>query len=126
MAGWLTALKLVPWVDVVRSAPQIAEGARKLWQTVGRNKAERPAAGAAISSPAATEGNEPLAALTTRVLALERELADATELIHSLAEQDKQLIAQIERLQHRERWLWRALAVLALGLVAAFWRASGV
>ena len=28
---WLAVLKIVPWNDVIRNAPQLAETARKLW-----------------------------------------------------------------------------------------------
>ena len=29
--SWLTALKAVPWADVVQAAPEIVQGARKLF-----------------------------------------------------------------------------------------------
>ncbi|MDP3225514.1 MAG: hypothetical protein Q8M96_20455, partial [Rubrivivax sp.] len=31
--GWMTVLKLVPWGDVIKNAPAVAEGARKLWDS---------------------------------------------------------------------------------------------
>ena len=30
--SWITVLKAVPWTEVVRNAPAVAEGARKLWE----------------------------------------------------------------------------------------------
>lgn len=122
MAGWLSALKLVPWVEVVRSAPQIAEGARKLWQTVGGRKPAPPAPSANL---APVDGTEPMPALLNRLAALEREMAEASTLIHSLAEQDKQLVGQIARLQQRERWLTRALGVLGVAGLAMAWHLWG-
>ena len=35
---WLTVLQAVPWGEVIRNAPKVAEGARTLW-----NKAAGPA-----------------------------------------------------------------------------------
>lgn len=120
MAGWLTALKLVPWGEVVKSAPQIAEGARKLWQSVGSSGTGRRAPLPPDPVPMMAPGREAqaLAALGTRVAQLERELAEATGLIHSMAEQDKQLVGQIAHLQRRQRWLWAAVGLL-LVLVGA-------
>jgi TolA-binding protein len=117
MAGWMTALKLVPWGEVVKSAPQIAEGARKLWQSVGagQRRAKTPE-----DVPVAVAGNEvqAIAALTGRITQLERELAEASGLIHSMAEQDKQLVGQMAQLQQRLRRQAVMTVVLALGMLA--------
>lgn len=121
MAGWLTALRLVPWGEVVKSAPQIAEGARKLWQTVGGTKAGKPPATGAVTTTGV--GADPADALAQRVTALERELAEATALIHALAEQDKQLVGQVAQLQQRSRWIARALVVVSGVLVVVLWQA---
>lgn len=119
MAGWMTALKLVPWGEVVRSAPQIAEGARKLWQSVGGAQQKRPRT-APEDVPVAVAGQEPqaIAALTGRVAQLERELGEAGRLIHSMAEQDQQLVARIARLHTRSQRLTAAVTVLAVAVVA--------
>ena len=119
MAGWLTALKLVPWGDVVKSAPQIAEGARKLWQSVGNSSPKRPrAAPEAVPLPVPGDESQAIAQLGARVAQLERELAEASGLIHSMAEQDKQLVGQIAHLQRRLRWHAVLLGVVALALLA--------
>ena len=31
---WSTLVKAIPWSDVIAKAPDIAQGARKLWQQV--------------------------------------------------------------------------------------------
>jgi hypothetical protein len=33
---WLTVLQNVPWSDVLKNAPKVADGARKLWSSVGK------------------------------------------------------------------------------------------
>ena len=118
MAGWLTALKLVPWGEVVKSAPQIAEGARKLWQSVGSAGTARRGRTAPEAVPVVTAGQEEAQALAARVAQLERELAEASGLIHSMAEQDKQLVGQIAHLQRRLRWHGAALTLLGIAVVA--------
>lgn len=121
MAGWLSALKRVPWVEVAKNAPQIAEGARRLWQTVSRGKATPTPTAQPQTSVSPTD---PLSACQHRVAVLEQELAEATALIHSLAEQDKQLVVQLDRLQQRTLWLTRVVAVLAVVVMAMAWRAG--
>ena len=37
-AGWITALKLIPWDDVVANAPAVLRGAKKLWGKAGRSE----------------------------------------------------------------------------------------
>ena len=32
--GWLALLKAVPWGEVAKNSPEIAENAKKLWGTV--------------------------------------------------------------------------------------------
>ena len=32
---WLAVLQSVPWSDVIKNAPKVADGARKLWSSVG-------------------------------------------------------------------------------------------
>lgn len=34
--GWLALLKAIPWGEVAKNAPEIAENAKKLWGTVSR------------------------------------------------------------------------------------------
>ncbi|MDB5964602.1 MAG: hypothetical protein JWQ72_1102, partial [Polaromonas sp.] len=34
--GWLAVLQWVPWSDVIKNAPKVAEAAKKLWNTTGK------------------------------------------------------------------------------------------
>jgi uncharacterized coiled-coil DUF342 family protein len=118
VAGWITLLKNVPWAEVVNRAPAIADGARKLWQTLRK----KPAGEAADNPPAAENDATDIAA---QLHALKREVADlrqqmiaTSELINSLADQDAQLIQRIEALRKRQRWLAAGLVALALGAAA--------
>ncbi|QDL38239.1 hypothetical protein [Rhodoferax sediminis] len=120
--GWLTALKTIPWADVISTAPIVVDGAKKLWSSVGKKPAPpelAPAASPPVSSPEA----QAIAALETRIAALEVEASDlhgqmvaSSELIKALAEQNTQLISRIET--SRVRLLWLAVANVVIAVIA--------
>ncbi len=119
--GWLTILKSVPWAEVISNAPKVAEGARKLWNAVGKKRAADEAADA-DAPPAASHEPLTLEALEARVAALEAEVSAlhgqmlaSSELIKELAEQNAQLVKRIEA--NRKRTFWLGAATLALAIV---------
>ncbi len=116
--GWLTILKSVPWAEVIKNAPKVAEGAKKLWNAVGRQRAADEAAEAG-AQPAASHEPHTLEALEARAAVLEKAVSDlhgqmlaSSELIKELAEQNAQLVKRIEA--NRKRTLWLAAATLVL------------
>jgi hypothetical protein len=117
--GWLAVLQLVPWTDVVRNAPKVAEGAKKLWSAIAR---KGPAPGATAPSARTPEaqsigGHEArLKVLEAMTAELHEQLLASSELIKALAEQNTQLVARIEA--NRVRVLWLFVAVAISGLVA--------
>jgi len=120
--GWLTILKSVPWTEVIKNAPKVAEGAKKLWNAVGKQRAADEAAEAG-AQPAASHEPHTLEALEARAAVLEKAVSDlhgqmlaSSELIKELAEQNAQLVKRIEA--NRKRTLWLAAATLALGIAA--------
>ena len=120
--GWMTILQNVPWSEVITHAPKVVEGARKLWGSVRRRPdAVAPAtavpAGAAPDSPEALAAR--LAALEAQVAALHQQMADSSELIQSLAEQNTQLVARVEMHRLRFKRLAAALGVVAVIAVVA-------
>lgn len=123
--GWLTILKSVPWTEVIRNAPKVAEGARKLWNAVGKQRAVDEAADAA-APPAASHEPHTLEALEARVAALEAAVSDlhgqmfaSSELIKDLAEQNAQLVKRIEANRKRTFWLGAATLALAIAVFSA-------
>lgn len=128
--GWLAVLKSVPWSEVISNAPKVADGARKLWNTVAR-KSSFPEVSDASMPPAVALVSQPMAALEARAIALEAAVSDlhaqmlaSSELIKELADQNAQLIQGIETNRVRVLWLSAAIAVVAiaalLGLFLAF------
>ncbi len=121
--GWLTVLKMVPWTDVISNAPKVADGAKKLWGSVGK----KPAAPVIAPIDAGVPAEAPsVIKLAARVAVLEeasRELHSqmlaSSELITTLAEQNAQLIQRIERNRLQLMWLAGVSAVSAVLGVAA-------
>ncbi len=125
--GWWSVLKTVPWSEVINAAPQVATGARRLWDTVARKNGTAPGA-----SMAAEPEEDPFDTLFLRVDKNEANLADlrtqmlqASEIIANLADQNAQLIAKMELARTRLLWLGMAtgvssiLALVALALILA-------
>ncbi|WP_306393576.1 hypothetical protein [Telluria beijingensis] len=129
-AGWWTVLKTVPWSDVISAAPQVATGARRLWDTVNRKSgAVDPATG--LTPEMAAQEDDIIGLLIARAEQNDAELTDlrnqmrsASELIANLADQNAQLIAKIDVQRQKITWLGvtaglsALLAVVALVLVA--------
>lgn len=106
--SYLAALKMIPWDDVVRNAPAIIDGSKKLWNAVGKG-----------SQPAATNMESRVLSLETQVGELKQELISSADLIKALAQQNSQLVQAVGSLQARVRLLWGAAAFLgaaAIGL----------
>jgi len=125
--GWLKVLKAVPWSDVIAAAPQVANGARKLWDTVGRKQAAPGAMGAMGEDaimPAQAMGEDGVALLAAHIeqqdvaiAQMHSQLREASKLITELADQNAQLIAKMEAARGR---LQVVGVVAAAGLVVSF------
>jgi hypothetical protein len=120
---WLTVLQSVPWSEVIKNAPKVAEGARKLWSAVGKKPTpdtlpEPPAPPAASPEARAIVALEArLGAMDTAITDLHAQMLASSELIKALADQNAQLIERIET--NRVRWSLLAAAVVIIGVVAA-------
>ncbi len=124
MALWMTALKLVPWGDVIEATPQILQSARKLMGKTRAGGNAEPAAGTLtgdeIPSPASHAVQ--LQQLRDRVAQLEQEQRDSAALIQSLAEQNAVVIKAVEALRQRnQRLTWAAMALGVLGMGLLVW-----
>jgi len=121
---WLVVLQSVPWAQVISNAPKVAEGAKKLWNTVARNAAPADPSAArarAVSNP----GDGTPQALQTRLAAIEATVSDlhaqmlaSSELIKALAEQNTQLVARVEANRVRALRIGVALVVVAAIAIA--------
>ena len=110
--GWMTILSNVPWKDVLNNAPAVADGARKLWKKVGGKASTAGGAPVAVSATA----EERIAILQARVDELHAQMLVASEVVQSLAEQNAQLIARVEKT--RRRLIGLAIFTLAVAAIA--------
>lgn len=125
--GWITLLQAVPWSEVIRNAPKVADGARKLWNMASRSTPAPQAAKPGTQQPTASEP-QAIAALEARVRTLEATVGElheqmlaSSELIKALAEQNTELIRRVET--NRVRMLWLA-AAMGLAIIAIIWLAA--
>lgn len=120
--GWISVLKLVPWGDVVKNAPRLANEAKKLWNTVAKTP---PAAGPSNTHVTPTPSLDlqsvallqaDLEFVITEVADLHKQMRESSQLITALAEQNTQLIRRMEG--QRVRTLWFAGISAVLGVLA--------
>ncbi len=113
--GWLTVLQIVPWADVVKNAPAVADSAKKLWNAITKKSTSQEAA-APSGQPALTLEAQAIATLQAQLSELHDQMLASSELIKALAEQNTQLIHRIEA--NRVRVLWLSIATAVIGMVA--------
>lgn len=107
--GWLTALKVIPWGDVLEAAPHIVKGAKRLFATT-----KEDAPGPPVIS---TSGSDKFTNLDIRIGQIQAEQESSAELIKSLAEQNARVVEAIEVLRIRTKVLMLACVLLGVGLV---------
>jgi hypothetical protein len=114
--SWLTVLAAVPWEEVIRNAPKVADGAKKLWSSVRKD-----GKGAAV--PAAGNPADPqvrIATLEATVDELSKQMQASAELIKALAEQNTQLVQRIELNRRRTVGLSVVVLLLLAGVIGLY------
>ncbi len=123
-AGWLTALKVIPWADVIEAAPGLAKSAKGFFKRT--QDGVPPAAEGTAVPPDRSGGADSLAQAAQRISALESRLVQTAErqqaaaaLIDSLASQNARLVEAVDALDKRCQGLKAALCLVALMAVGA-------
>lgn len=112
---WSALFSAIPWTDVIAKAPDIAQGARKLWQKTAKRGADA-AAPPTPAGPAAPSLETRLAALESLNAELALRQQQSAELLAALATQNADLVQAAEALRRRVRQLSMAVGALAGGL----------
>ena len=124
---WFALLKTVPWTDVITNAPAVANGARKLWNSVAKKSPTEAIPQAIKPVDNATEADvlaslrAELDSLQAASAELHQQMIASSELIKELAEQNSVLIKRVETSRIRLLWLTGTVAlaiVLALASLA--------
>lgn len=110
--GWLTALKVIPWSDVIEATPGIVKGARKIF-TRGQQVDVPPPAAQGAPAP------DRMAQLEASLAQLHEQQQASAQLIETLAEQNARIVEAVQILRVRTRLLMVVSGVLALLLTAA-------
>jgi hypothetical protein len=122
-AGWVTVLQMVPWGEVIKNAPKVADGAVKLWNSVSRKKIDGESDGAVTDVVLATDVtvveklNQRLYAAEHTISDLQAQVVQSAEVIKELASQNTQLVAQIESNRKAVTVLGVVLALSILAVV---------
>lgn len=116
--SWLTALKAVPWSDVIEATPVLVKGARKLFKRSQDEAAEQETASSTERPQTLGEALDRLQRLEAELAQLSRQQADSAALLQSLAEQNARLVVAIEGLRLRTKLLLGGCAALGGGLIA--------
>lgn len=119
MVGWLTALKVIPWADVIEAAPGLAKSAKGFFKRTQESASS--VADAAVVPPTGDAASDALAQATQRLTALESRLAQTAErqqaaaaLIDTLASQNARLVEAVDALDKRCQGLKVALCLVAM------------
>lgn len=126
--GWVAALKLVPWGDVIQAAPHVLKAAKGL---LNKSPAEDEAAAMAaaathpseIAAPAHNAGElalQHVAQLEARVTQLTQAQHASAELLQQMAEQQSQIVQTVGLLRTgatRLAWACGVLSVVVIGLL---------
>lgn len=135
MAFWMTALKMVPWSDVIQATPHVLKAAKGLLKKTD----DANAAAAAASEAAATVGVprvgsphnagelalQHVAQLEARVALQEEAQRASAKLIQQMAEQQAQIVQTVGLLRTgatRLAWACGVLGLTVVGLLIHIWR----
>ncbi|MCT9809385.1 hypothetical protein N0K08_01935 [Acidovorax sp. Be4] len=131
--SWITALKLVPWGDVIEATPQVVKAAKGLLgkkpPATASAPAATPQAASHLNAPhnAGEQALQLIQALEARTRQLEQAQQLSAELIEQLAEQNAQVVRTVDLLRtgaQRLAWACVVLGVAVIGLGIALWRVS--
>ena len=127
----LSALKAVPWTEVMAAAPAIAEGAKKLWGMVSSSKRQDKArhadagVGELDTSKLSEMGRLSLrvAELETQTTQLHLEMQETAKLVRELAQQNTALVGRVElhRIRLRQLIVVNGVTILILAGVVLAW-----
>lgn len=125
MAAWLTALKMVPWTDVIQAAPHVVKAAKSLLKksSLENPEAEKPSpdhyhTDLADADPATLRTH--IALLESRMAVLEQSNQESAILIGQIAQQQAQIVQTVGLLRTgitRLAWICSALGLIVLTLV---------
>jgi hypothetical protein len=130
--SWITALKLVPWDEVIKATPQLLKTTKSLLKKKapidGAMDAASPVSTTSSSGIPLSTGEQALQliqAQESRIAFLQQAQHQSIEVIEQLVEQNAQIVKTVDALRTGSQRLLRAVVVLSvvvLGLLIYMWR----
>ncbi len=117
--NWISALKLVPWSDVIQAAPHVVKTAKGLLKKTHEEDAA-PVTSDNVTTPASPPANagelalQHIAQLQARIVQLEQAQHTSAALMEQMAEQQAQIVHTVGLLRTGATRLAWACAVLGL------------
>ncbi len=115
---WLSALKVIPWGDVISHAPSVLEKARDL---MARKPAD--AQPHSMATPNVHDEVPSLGELKNRLLdaslqieGLQQRQAELAQTVSELAEQNAALVSVVSSLRQTVRWMVGGLILVVVGV----------
>jgi hypothetical protein len=109
--SWLSALKVIPWGDVIDAAPGVVKGARKIFTRTQQADSSVPPVEPGTDLP------QRVAQLETSVNQLLAQQQASAKLMETLAEQNARVVQAVDILRLRTLMLLVLNVVLAVALV---------
>ncbi|UFS57064.1 hypothetical protein LN050_04390 [Comamonadaceae bacterium M7527] len=107
--GWLSALKLVPWSDVIEATPGVVNAARKLLSKRQQDTQQHASQGPVEVTPELVHN-------------LRVELELTAELLKDLAEQHARVVKEVQALRRRQTRLGWVLGLFVVGVATLMLR----
>lgn len=120
MSIWMTALKIIPWGNVVESAPHIVKAAKHLFSATKKDTSDFSADWQTGDVSGSVDKRVRL--LEAKIVELSDEQRSSAELIKSLAEQNALMVEAIEVFRVRVKILLAACVLLVGGLAGVIFR----
>lgn len=119
MMGWLTtALKVLPWGDMIEYAPKLVNGAQKLWQRMKTESAETDAIVIEHAPQSEEETVRELRELKQQLHDMHAQQLELSNLVTELAAQNERLVGALGILRARTRFLF--VLVVAVGVACTY------
>lgn len=121
--GWVAVLQMVPWGEVIKNAPKVADGAVKLWNSVSKKNtgdsvdSESTDVIVANDVSALEKLDHRLQEAQASIADLQAQVVQSAEVIKELASQNAQLVAQIEANRKAVTVLGVVVALAVIGVV---------
>jgi hypothetical protein len=120
MSIWMTALKIIPWGNVVESAPHIVKAAKHLFSATKKEKSDFSADWQTGDTSGSLDKR--VRFLEAKLIELRDEQRSSAELIKSLAEQNALMVEAIEVFRVRVKMLLTVCILMLGGLAVVIFR----